>query len=72
MTQPEFPDPNFETPPAWTASPPDAIEFRRFCDLLDLEFSEFGRNGRLLPGWYILPGIVLGATTVAVLTGLML
>ena len=28
--------------------------------LLDLEFSEIGRDPRFLPGWYILPSIVGG------------
>ena len=28
--------------------------------LLDLEFSESGRDPRFLPGWYILPSIVGG------------
>ena len=28
--------------------------------LLDLEFSEVGRDPRFLPGWYILPSIVGG------------
>jgi hypothetical protein len=28
--------------------------------LMDLEFSEIGRDSRFLPGWYILPSIVGG------------
>lgn len=28
--------------------------------LIDLEFSDYGRDGRFLPGWYILPSIVGG------------
>jgi hypothetical protein len=28
--------------------------------LIDLEFSDYGRDGRFLPGWYILPSILGG------------
>ena len=72
MTHAEFPDSHLEAQPIWTACPPDGIEFRRLYDPLDLEFSELGRNGRLLPGWYILPGIAMGAVTFMVLAALML
>jgi hypothetical protein len=28
--------------------------------LIELEFSDYGRDARFLPGWYILPSIVGG------------
>ena len=33
--------------------------------LMDLEFSEIGRDPRFLPGWYILPSIVGGLLVLA-------
>lgn len=33
--------------------------------LIDLEFSDYGRDGRFLPGWYILPSIVGGLLVIA-------
>lgn len=33
--------------------------------LLELEFSEYGRDERFLPGWYILPSIVGGLLVIA-------
>ncbi|MES2253778.1 MAG: hypothetical protein V4559_01910 [Pseudomonadota bacterium] len=33
---------------------------RDYDALIDLEFSDYGRDGRFLPGWYILPSIVGG------------
>lgn len=39
------------------------------CDddpaLLELEFSDYGRDARFLPGWYILPSIVGGVLVIA-------
>jgi len=29
--------------------------------LMDCEFSEMGRNPRFVPGWYVLPGLAMGA-----------
>jgi hypothetical protein len=40
------------------------------CDdeeLLELEFSDYGRDARFLPGWYILPSIVGGLLVIAAL-----
>jgi hypothetical protein len=34
---------------------------------MELEFSEVGRDPRLLPGWYILPSIVGGLLVLAAL-----
>lgn len=28
-------------------------------DILDLEFSDWGRDPRFLPGWWIVPGMLL-------------
>ncbi|MBS0280378.1 MAG: hypothetical protein JSR25_04395 [Proteobacteria bacterium] len=33
--------------------------------LLELEFSDYGRDARFLPGWYILPSIVGGVLVIA-------
>lgn len=33
--------------------------------LMDLEFSDIGRDPRFLPGWYILPSIVGGLLVLA-------
>ena len=33
--------------------------------LIELEFSDFGRDERFLPGWYILPSIVGGLLVIA-------
>ena len=41
--------------------------FRRDTELIDAEFSEMGRSPRFLPGWYILPGVVLGVIIVVAL-----
>lgn len=35
--------------------------------LLELEFSDYGRDERFLPGWYILPSIVGGLLVIAAL-----
>jgi hypothetical protein len=35
--------------------------------LLDLEFSEAGRDPRFLPGWYILPAVLGGVLMLAAL-----
>lgn len=47
---------------------------RRSADdeLLDAEFSEMGRDPRFLPGWYILPGIVLSAVMLGLVLWLLL
>jgi hypothetical protein len=33
-------------------------------ELLELEFSDYGRDARFLPGWYILPSIVGGVLVI--------
>ena len=33
--------------------------------LIELEFSDYGRDHRFLPGWYILPSIVGGLLVIA-------
>jgi hypothetical protein len=33
---------------------------RELAELMELEFSEIGRDPKFLPGWYILPAIVGG------------
>jgi hypothetical protein len=40
---------------------------RAHADLIDLEFSEYGRNPRFPAGWFILPCVVLGMAIVAAL-----
>ena len=35
--------------------------------LMELEFSDYGRDDRFLPGWYILPSIVGGLLVIAAL-----
>ena len=40
---------------------------RTHADLIDLEFSEYGRDPRFPAGWFILPGAVLGMGIVAAL-----
>jgi len=34
-------------------------------DPVDLEFSEYGRNSRFTPGWFILPAVVTGMAVIA-------
>ena len=36
-------------------------------DLVHLDFSEYGRSPRFVSGWWILPGLFLGATLVVYL-----
>ena len=36
-------------------------------ELLELEFSDYGRDTRFLPGWYILPSIVGGLLVITAL-----
>jgi hypothetical protein len=43
----------------------DVFRDRAHAELIDLEFSEYGRCSRFLPGWYILPGIVAGVIVIA-------
>ena len=33
---------------------------RDVADLAELEFGDYGRDPRFLPGWWILPGLLLG------------
>ena len=42
----------------------DVFRDRAHAELIDLEFSEYGRNSRFLPGWYILPGVVGGLVVI--------
>ena len=37
---------------------------REVVDLAELEFSDWGRDPRFLPGWWILPGLLLGASLI--------
>ena len=34
-------------------------------DMFDLEFSDCGRDPRFLPGWWIVPGLLLAAALTA-------
>jgi len=40
---------------------------RKQGELIDLEFSNYGRNSRFQPGWYILPAVVTGMAIIAAL-----
>ena len=42
----------------------DVFRDRAHAELIDLEFSEYGRCSRFLPGWYILPGAVAGLVVI--------
>ena len=44
---------------------------RRYTDLADLEFSELGRDPRFLPGWWLLPALLLSATCIAGIASLL-
>ena len=35
--------------------------------LMELEFSDYGRDARFLPGWYILPSVVGGLLVITAL-----
>ena len=41
--------------------------FRDHADRVDLEFGEYARDPRFIPGWFILPGVMLGAAIIMVL-----
>jgi hypothetical protein len=45
----------------------DVFRDRTHAELVDLEFSEYGRDPRFVAGWFILPGVVLGLGVVAAL-----
>ena len=53
--------------PARKRAPANVFRDRAHVDLIDLEFSEYGRDPRFAPGWFILPGAVLGMAVVAAL-----
>lgn len=42
----------------------DVFRDRAHAELIDLEFSEYGRSARFMPGWYILPGMVAGVLVI--------
>ena len=44
---------------------PSNLAIQDYDALIDLEFSDYGRDGRFLPGWYILPSIVGGLLVIA-------
>lgn len=45
---------------------------RRYLNLADLEFSEHGRDPRFLPGWWLLPSLLLGSTCIAGIASLLI
>jgi hypothetical protein len=47
--------------------PPRTITGPERDALLELEFSEMGRDPRFLPGWYILPLAAIGVVALLVL-----
>jgi hypothetical protein len=38
-------------------------------DIVDLEFSDYGRDPRFLPGWWIFPGMLIGAALASWVAG---
>jgi hypothetical protein len=40
----------------------DALDRHNCDDLIDLEFSDYGRSRRFVSGWWIVPGLLLGAS----------
>ena len=44
---------------------PAIFQDREHISAMDLEFSNYGRNPRFQPGWYILPAIVAGMAVIA-------
>ncbi len=44
---------------------PSFLRKREQADLIDLEFSNYGRSPRFQHGWYILPAIVTGMAIIA-------
>jgi hypothetical protein len=44
---------------------PAVFQEREHISAMDLEFSEYGRNSRFMPGWFILPATVLGMAIIA-------
>ena len=38
-------------------------------DVIDLEFSDYGRDPRFMPGWWILPGVLIGAALTVFIAG---
>jgi hypothetical protein len=46
---------------------PAVFQDRDHISAMDLEFSEYGRNTRFVPGWFILPAAVLGMAIIAAL-----
>ena len=44
---------------------------RLYADLADLEFSELGRDPRFLPGWWLLPALLLSSTCIAGIASLL-
>lgn len=58
-------DPVFGGESAEDGTAPDGtLSDFEYAALMDLEFSDFGRDPRLLPGWYILPSIIGGLLVV--------
>jgi len=47
------------------AAGPSADAIHDLDALMELEFSDYGRDARFLPGWYILPSIVGGLLVIA-------
>ena len=50
----------FEIP----AAPGSTAAIHDHDALLELEFSDYGRDARFLPGWYILPSFVGGVLVI--------
>ena len=44
---------------------------RLYPDLADLEFSELGRDPRFLPGWWLLPALLVSSTCIAGIASLL-
>jgi hypothetical protein len=53
--------------PARKRATANVFRDRAHADLIDLEFSEYGRDPRFASGWFLLPGVVAGMAIVAAL-----
>jgi hypothetical protein len=53
--------------PTWASAKPPPTSDQHFEDSRDLEFSDFGRDPRYPPVWWLLPILAVGGITAAVL-----
>lgn len=65
MAEVHFYHPMFDTRPARARRAPALLRTRTQGELIDLEFSNYGRSPRFQHGWYILPALVTGMAIIA-------